>query len=374
MRWSPVPCRPSKLNCGTFPAHVKVLLLGTGIYSIPPTGYGAVERIIGEFSQALTRAGQQASVLNEVRHGRSRDEYWFALHLPTLLRRVEYDVVHASTPVVANRLAGLGVPFVYTSHSRHWFWRTSWRHRWGYWLERRAVRRSSASVALTSDVAAAMHRTVPASGRVLLRVIPFGVNADEFRPAWDLRTGRRALGVGLVRPLKQWEIAAAALKGTGISLTIAGPTPDPEYAARVREAGDEVQLLGEVEEPRLKRLYSESDFLVHPSKVEVLPRAVLEAMASGLPVLGSSVVGSFLLDGRCGRAAPPSAAGAELVRFFRDAAQDLVHDADLRRRMGEAGQVEARTTYSWERIVAAHLDLYREVGASGANRPGSRPA
>lgn len=353
---------------------MKVLLLGTGIHSIPPAGYGAVERILSEYAQALTRAGHDVKVVNEVRRGRSLDEYWFARHVPALLRSEQYDVLHASTPVVANRLAGAGLPFVYTSHSRHWFWRSSWRHRWGYWLERRAVRRSAGTVALTSDVESAMRRTLPASGRVPIRVIPFGVNAGEFQPAWDLRTGRRALGVGLVLPLKRWEIAAAALKGTGMSLTIAGPTPDPAYASRVRTAGDSVELLGEVEETHLRRLYAESDVLVHPSQVEVLPRAVLEAMASGLPVIASSVVSSLLLDGRCGRAAPASLTDEELVRFFRDAARDFADRPELRRQLGDAGQVAARTTYSWDRIVADHLDFYREVRAADASRPGSRPA
>ena len=355
------PARPSRLISGTDSAGVKVLLVGTGAHPIPPTGYGAVERILFEYGQALVRAGHTVRILNEVHGSGALAEYRFALHLPARLRREEYDIVHASTPVVANRLAGAGIPFVYTSHSRHWFWRESWRHQWGFWLERRAVRRAAAVVALTPAVEAAMRATLPKESHAPLRVIPYGVDVDEYAPAWNLRTGRRALGVGIVLPLKRWEIAAAALRGTGTTLRIAGPVPNPAYAKRVRGAGDGVELLGEVDEPRLRQLYAESDLLVHPSQVEVLPRAVLEAMASSLPVVGSSVVGSLFPGGNGGLAAPSESSGDALIRFLHDSVERLVGDADLRREMGEAGRGVARETYSWDRIVAAHLELYREI-------------
>jgi len=342
---------------------VKVLLVGTGIHPIPPTGYGAVERILFEYGQALNRAGHSARIINVVRSGGSLDEYRFALQLPSLVRREEYDVLHASTPVVANRLALSGLPFVYTSHSRHWFWRESWRHRWGFWLERRAVRRAAANVALTRDVAAAIQRSLPTGSAPPLAVIPYGVNVPESPTDWERRTGRTALGVGLVLPLKRWEIAAAALKRTGVALKIVGPTPSPAYAGRVRAAGEGVELLGEVGEERLHQLYAESDLLVHPSRVEVLPRAVLEAMASGLPVVGSSVVGSLFPEGKGGLTAPPGASEDELVQFFRQSVTRLMVDPGLRREMGAAGRTVAQDHYSWDRVVAAHLELYRRAAA-----------
>jgi glycosyltransferase involved in cell wall biosynthesis len=344
---------------------VKVLLVGTGAYPIPPPGYGAVERILFEYGQALERAGQTVRILNEPYGSGALAEYRFALHLPSLLRNEDYDVVHASTPVVANRLAHAGVPFVYTSHSRHWFWRPAWSHRWGFWLERRAVRRASAVVALTTDVEAAMRTTLPTHAEGLIRVIPYGVNLEEYSPAWEARTGRRALGVGLVVPLKRWEFAAAALKGTGVGLRIVGPLPDPSFAARVRSAGEAVELIGEVTEGDLLRKYSESDVLVHPSQVEVLPRAVIEAMASGLPVVGSSVIASMFPGGKGGYTAPAGTSNEELVQFIRSSVQRLAADAALRKEMGEAGREAATTTYSWDRVVAAHLELYRETTRSG---------
>jgi glycosyltransferase involved in cell wall biosynthesis len=339
---------------------VRVVLIGGGVEPIPPTGYGAIERILADFQVALTAAGHTATVVNRVRHRRMRDEYPFALELPRLLKGVDYDVLHANTPVVANRLAWSGFPFVYTSHSRHWYYRTAWTHRWGYWLERRAVRRANAVVALTESLARTMRSAVPTPRPLPITVIPFGVDSVRFAPDWGRRTGNRALGVGVVLPFKRWELAARALRGTGIQLRIAGPQPSPEYAATVRAAGDSVELLGEVDDETVRRLFAESDFLVHPSAVEVLSATVLQALAAGLPVLGGGAVESVVDDGRTGWVL----ADPDPTRFteaLRARATELRSEETLRRRMGDTGRAVAQDRYSWGRVVEAHLSVYRSV-------------
>jgi glycosyltransferase involved in cell wall biosynthesis len=339
---------------------VRVVLIGGGVEPIPPTGYGAIERILADFQAALTAAGHTGIIVNRVRHRRMRDEYPFALELPRLLKGVEYDVLHANTPVVANRLAWSGRPFVYTSHSRHWFYRTQWSHRWGYWLERRAVRRADAVVALTEPLARTMRSAVPSRRPLPITVIPFGVDSLRFAPDWPARTGRRALGVGVVAPFKRWELAGRALRGTGIHLRIAGPQPSPEYAAAVRASGDSVELLGEVDDATLRRLCAESDFLVHPSAVEVLSATVLQALAAGLPVLGGGAVESVVDDGRTGWVI----AGTDPVPFtdtLRARGVELASDPTLRRRMGEAARAVAQDRYSWRRVVESHVGVYETV-------------
>jgi glycosyltransferase involved in cell wall biosynthesis len=291
-----------------------------------------------------------------------RDEYPFALELPGLLHELEYDVLHANTPVVGNRLSGRGLPFVYTSHSRHWFFREQLTHRWGYWLERRAVRRATAVVALTEPLARTMRAAVPAPSPLPITVIPFGVDSSRFAPDWDHRAGNRALGVGVVLPFKRWELAARALHGTGIRLRIAGPQPSAEYSARVRAAGDTVELLGEVDDATLRTLYAESDFLVHPSAVEVLSATVLQGLAAGLPVLGGSAVDGVVENGRTGWSLPDRDPEA-FVRSLREKAVGLNADETSRRSMGESARQVATDRYSWPRVVEAHLAVYRRVAA-----------
>lgn len=345
---------------------MRILLIGGGVQPIPPTGYGAVERILADFRTALIAAGQDTEIVNRVRHRRMRDEYPFAWELPRLLRGTRYDILHAHTPVVANRLALGGYPFVYTSHSRHWFYRERLTHRWGYWLERRAVRKARSVVALTPalarTIASVVHPPLPP-----INVIPFGVDSSRFRPAWPQRSGREALGVGVVLPFKRWEFAARALRGLGVRLRIAGPMPSAEYAAVVRTAGDRVELLGEVSEQELVDLYARSDFLVHPSSVEVLSATVLEALAAGLPVIGGPPVEGVVEQDHTGWAVPDSDPAA-FVAGIRDRASGLIADEKLRRDMGEQARLSAEVRFSWPKVVAAHLAVYAGVIAGSRRR------
>ncbi len=325
---------------------------------IPPTGYGAVERIVAELAVALRAQGEEVAIVNRVRQRRMRDEYPFAWELPRLLRAERYDVLHANTPVVANRLALGHQPFVYTSHSRHWFYRDQLSHRWGYWLERRAVRRATETIALTPTLERTMGSVVPRHGPI--STIPFGVDTDRFRPDPARRTGRIALGVGVVAPFKRWEWAARALRGTGITLRIAGPTPSAEYAERVRSAGDAVELLGEIPEPELVARYAESDLLVHPSGVEVLSAAVLQGLAAGLPVLGGPAVADAVEDGETGFVVP-DADPASFVAATRSHAQTLLADSARRERFSARARASAEARFSWGRVAAAHREVYRRV-------------
>jgi len=335
---------------------VRVLLIGAGVQPIPPTGYGAVERILADLQAALVAAGHQAEVVNRVRNRRMRDEYPFAWELPRLLRGRSFDVVHAHTPVVANRLSLSRIPYAYTSHSRHWFYRAQMSHRWGYFLERRAVRRAKAVIALTPRLARTMATTVRPP-LPPLAVVPFGVDSQRFQPDWSVRTGRRALGVGVVLPFKRWELAAEALRGTGVRLRIAGPMPSAEYAVKVRRSGDHVELLGEVSEEQLLRLYAESDLLVHPSSVEVLSATVLEALSAGLPVIGGSAIEGVVDPGVTGWALDDTDPRT-FVTGLRERATQLVSDPATRRSMGDRAREVAESRYSWPRVVAEHLKVY----------------
>ncbi|MCI4334865.1 MAG: glycosyltransferase family 4 protein [Thermoplasmata archaeon] len=343
---------------------MRIVLIGTGVEPIPPTGYGGVERTIAEYATALRAAGQEPVVVQQVRQGRSSDEYRFALQLPRLLEGLDAEVLHASTPVVANRLSWSGRPYVYTSHSRHWFTVAGISQRWGFLLERRAVAWSAATVALTDELSARMSSRLGRQLPARHPVIPIGVDAERFRPEWGARTGRRALGVGIVAPLKRWELAARALRGTGWELRIVGPVTDPAYARQVREAGDRVELMGEVTEEALQRAYAESDLLIHPSAAEILSGTVLQALAAGLPVLGAAPIGSLIAQGATGWTSPAGASEEQTVELLRSRSGELGSDAGLRRRMGEAARAQALDRFAWRSVVERHLALYREVRAA----------
>jgi glycosyltransferase involved in cell wall biosynthesis len=335
---------------------------------IPPTGYGGTERFIADLQGALRAAGHDVRVINRVRHRRMRDEYPFAWELPRLLRSEAFDVVHANSPVVANRLAWAGIPYVYTTHSRHWYYRERVTHRWGYWLERRAVRRAAAAVALTETLARTMRTAVGPTPRPI-SVIPFGVDGERFRPAWEQRSGHTALGVGVVAPVKRWELAAEALRTTGLRFVLVGPTPDPEYAAHVRSVGGAaVEIVGEVSADALPQHFAESDMLIHPSRVELLSGAVVQGLSAGLPVLGGSALRGVVDDRRTGWIIPDDDPAA-FVAGIRQRASELAADPLLRRQMGDAARATAEARFTWPRVVDQYLGLYQAV--AGERRPSS---
>jgi glycosyltransferase involved in cell wall biosynthesis len=342
---------------------VRVALVGTGVQSIPPVGYGGVERTISEFATALRVAGHDPVVLNRVRHGRSLDEYLFSLSVPGMVRSADAEVVHASTPVVANRLALAGMPYVYTTHSRHWFERAGARERFGFWLERRAVRKARATVALTPTLRGVISQMLPeAAGR--LSVVPIGVDTEAFRPDPAARTGRVALGVGVVRPMKRWELAAEAAHNAGWTFRLVGPTPDPAYAERLRAIGPSVELLGEVMDDELRREYARADVLLHPSRVEILAGTVLQGLSAGLPVLGAAPVASLVENGTTGWTAPSGASDPEIAQFLTARLGELA-DSRLRLRLSEEARRVASSRFSWSAVVAAHVRIYESVRGPG---------
>jgi glycosyltransferase involved in cell wall biosynthesis len=140
-------------------------------------------------------------------------------------------------------------------------------------------------------------------------------------------------------------------------LTVVG---DGGYSAHMRSlAPPGVTFTGYLEGAELSRAYSSADVFVFPSRVDTLGNAVLEALASGLPVVGVAEGGTLenVRDGVNGVLCAPG----DPVAFAR-AVERLAGDADLRRRMGTNARrwAEERT---WERAFAPLTAAYRELAS-----------
>lgn len=100
---------------------------------------------------------------------------------------------------------------------------------------------------------------------------------------------------------------------------------------------------------------ADGDIFVLPSRSEAFPNAVLEAMATGLPIIASGVGGILELidEGRTGLLVPAGDARALADRIGR-----LMNDASFAARLGGAARAEARARYSFDRMVAAFESLY----------------
>ena len=119
---------------------------------------------------------------------------------------------------------------------------------------------------------------------------------------------------------------------------------------------DRVQLLGAVRD--MATFYRGLDLFVLPSLSEGLPRAILEAMALGVPVVSSHVggVAEVIVDGVHGFLVPASDADS-LARAIRTVAMDR----ELRRKVALEGQRHVRSSFSSERVAREVEALYREI-------------
>jgi glycosyltransferase involved in cell wall biosynthesis len=106
------------------------------------------------------------------------------------------------------------------------------------------------------------------------------------------------------------------------------------------------------------RFLATLDIYVHPCLVSGMPNAVLEAMATGLPVVATAVGGTpeAVVDGETGLLVPPRDPEALAAALER-----LIADEPLRRRMGAAGRARVEAHFSVERMVADTEALLERV-------------
>jgi D-inositol-3-phosphate glycosyltransferase len=145
--------------------------------------------------------------------------------------------------------------------------------------------------------------------------------------------------------------------------------PDEELA-RLQALKDDlgiadiVAFLGKRSQESLPYYYASADVVVMPSRYESFGMVALEAMACGTPVVASDVGGlSFIVrDGETGYLVPEGDA-----RAMADCLNCILHDPDLRARLGKRG-VEVAREYAWTRIADQIEALYCEVTSERAAR------
>ena len=178
-------------------------------------------------------------------------------------------------------------------------------------------------------------------------VTPNGVD-PAFHPVTPDTTSRPyALAVGAIQERKNQRAALAAAREAGLELVVVGPVKDERVAAELRERG--ARLEGYVPADRLAELYRGAACLVQASRYEGFGLPVVEAMASGTPVV----------------AVPDPA----LVEVAGDAAVVVEEPAlaeGIRRALAEAVRLRAAgleraATFSWERAAEATVQVYLEA-------------
>ena len=233
-------------------------------------------------------------------------------------------------------------------------------------FHRRALRTYTPSAAARADLLALGVQDVEVWGRTIdIRAF----SPDRFDPllrlvnGWEnkfvlLHVGRLAAEKGVHRILEAFAIARALLPAGSLQLVIAGG--GPEEAALRRAAPPDVTFLGVLDRERvLPQLYASADAFVLTSLTETLGLVVLEAMASGLPVIATPAggVAEHLRHGENGLAYPPSD-----VREMAHAMVRLVMNPDLRDKLA-LGARHTAEGLNWEAELDRLDTSYREICA-----------
>ncbi len=221
-----------------------------------------------------------------------------------------------------------------------------------------------------------------------IRVIPNGVDTRRFAPRPEQRRdARERLGlpansfvigtVGRMVPIKDHPTllrAAELLAGRGVDACIVLAGSGPELARNQQWVESSATLAGRVRFlggcDNIPDVLNALDVFVLPSLREGMSNTLLEAMASGLPVVATRVGGNPELvdDDSSGWLFSPGDAAGLAVRLER-----LAHDAELRRRFGAAARERAVAQFSLERMVTNYRKLYLEL-AGRRGIPTGRPA
>ena len=295
------------------------------------------------------------------------------------LARRSYDLVHAHWVVpngVSARRASAGVPLAIGLHGSDVFMAEKAGART---LARAALARAR----LLTGCSPELVDRVCALGfpEEKARVIPYGVDVTTFFPGPDRSgTWRRDLGipdaatvvvsVGRMVTKKGYQVLLPELgellhRHPEVHFVLGG-TGDRLEEFRRAAAGwaGRVHFPGVVMRDRLPDLYRAADLFVLPAvhdpkgNVDGLPNVILEAMASGLPVVASEISGIPLAvrHGREGLLVPEKDGVA-----LREALSELIGDAEARTRMGAAARHRAEAELTWDVVAARYRTAYVET-------------
>ena len=339
------------------------------------------------FATALTGLGDRESVSTAAKH---------LLEAASLARAAERSGsrhIHAAfahSPAAIAEIAStlIGVPFSFAAHAKDLYLSNpaNLAHR----IEKAAfvmVCSASARDALLQVASAHLgaERSAGLAGRVLLQY--HGVDIERFAPsaaAERASAGPVILAVGRLVPKKGYPVlvdALAELAAKGVDFrcrVVGGGGMREELEARIRSVGlaDRVELLGARTQEEVREEYSKADLFVQSSVVveggdrDGVPNSVLEALATGLAVVGTDVAGipEVLLDGKTGLVVPAGDPSA-----LATAIGSLLCDPELRARIGGAGREKVERELARDECSRAVAQRFWEL-AFAAGAPAGRAA
>jgi glycosyltransferase involved in cell wall biosynthesis len=301
-----------------------------------------------------------------------------------LAARTGTDVVHAhgfkADIYVYLALGGTKTPFVSTCHT--WYDNNLVVSLYG--VADRFVLRKFARVVAVSDEVRRRLLKAGVHGDAI-RLIRNGIDLrpfDNATPSLRDSTSESALIVGLIGRLSIEKgidifLRAAArvlVEFPSARFVVVGEGPDKD---KLEQLVDQLNIRGSVSmlgrRSDMPSVYASLDVMVSSSRQEGLPIAMLEGMASGLPLVATAVgeVPTVVVDGQTGLLVP-----AEDVDSLTEGILSLLRDPEMRVRLGAAAKQRVEDEYSAARMTADYLRVYADaiessdlpIGSNAASR------
>jgi glycosyltransferase involved in cell wall biosynthesis len=233
------------------------------------------------------------------------------------------------------------------------------------WLERMTFPRA-AGVIVTSRQMESLLASHPAKPR--LAFFPNGVDTDSFAPAPSRPAGARARTVLYAGRLEREKNlsrlieALAQVKVPSLTLCVLGDgSLRGDLGRLAREKGVTVDFRGVVPHGQLPRYFQSADCFVLPSLTEGNPKALIEAMACGLPSAASARGGipSIMEDGVTGLLFDP-----ESTEDIGRTVERLLTDGALARGLGERARANALRLYDAHALLKAEISFVQSVSSA----------
>ena len=301
--------------------------------------------------------------------------FHLADQVAAIVEKERFDVLHFHEPLMPalpmtmlkmSTTTNVGTFHAYARSNVGYYYGRRWLEPYLGYLHR--------GIAVSEPARAFLHQYFP---DFPLRVIPNGIDVNTFKPGLApirhlrddsvniLFVGRLEKRKGLGDLLRAYEFMNARVPKSRLIVVGDGPLRGKVESYIARHRLPNVVLAGYVPDTVLPRYYCSADIFCAPATgAESFGIVLLEAMASGVPVVATEVEGymSVLEPGRDSMTVQPKGwaeLGAALVILARD--------AELRGRMGAYGHEKARR-YAWEAVASQIVEVYEEARAAAAGR------